>query len=289
MRPSAGGPRGCGVASRADPGPGRARANGRAHPRGMLARAAVLAAALAGSVLAIGCQPADPPARRRPHPRRLRRSRQRQVRQLPPEGDRGLSRLGSRSGDAARHRADRPRRLRPGPGSRIAASRPPSSAATASSSFAPTARTASRASSRSPTPSASSAAAVSGAVPGGRLQALGIAWDTRPRAEGGQRWFHLFPGERLAPPDPLHWTGREQTWNFQCAECHSTDLRKNYDPAENRYATAWAESPCPARRATGPARPTSRGPERRPAGAPRAAAGATGLVVRLGAAWGRGP
>ncbi len=32
------------------------------------------------------------------------------------------------------------------------------------------------------------------AMPGGRLQALGIAWDTRARASGGQRWFFLYPG-----------------------------------------------------------------------------------------------
>ena len=25
----------------------------------------------------------------------------------------------------------------------------------------------------------------------GRLQALSIAWDARPKAEGGQRWYHL--------------------------------------------------------------------------------------------------
>jgi hypothetical protein len=28
-------------------------------------------------------------------------------------------------------------------------------------------------------------------LPGGRLQALSIAWDARPEAQGGQRWFHL--------------------------------------------------------------------------------------------------
>jgi hypothetical protein len=33
------------------------------------------------------------------------------------------------------------------------------------------------------------------ALPGGRLQALGIAWDARPKANGGQRWFHLYPPE----------------------------------------------------------------------------------------------
>ncbi len=29
--------------------------------------------------------------------------------------------------------------------------------------------------------------------PGGRLQALSIAWDSRPKDQGGQRWLHLYP------------------------------------------------------------------------------------------------
>ena len=33
--------------------------------------------------------------------------------------------------------------------------------------------------------------------PDGRLQALSIAWDARPKKEGGQRWFHLYPNERI--------------------------------------------------------------------------------------------
>ena len=69
------------------------------------------------------------------------------------------------------------------------------------------------------------------AFPGGRYQALGIAWDSRPKDQGGQRWFHLYPDQKLKPGDPLHWTGRDQTWNYQCADCHSTDLKKNYDLA----------------------------------------------------------
>jgi predicted CXXCH cytochrome family protein len=79
------------------------------------------------------------------------------------------------------------------------------------------------------------------AFPDGRMQALGIAWDSRPKANGGQRWFHLYPGQNLKAGHPLHWTGLDQTWNFQCAECHSTELRKNYDAARNTYATTWAE------------------------------------------------
>lgn len=79
------------------------------------------------------------------------------------------------------------------------------------------------------------------AFPGGRLQALGIAWDSQPKDKGGQRWFHLYPDNTPKPGDPLHWTGLDQRWNFQCAECHSTELRKNYDAAHDTYATTWAE------------------------------------------------
>jgi predicted CXXCH cytochrome family protein len=79
------------------------------------------------------------------------------------------------------------------------------------------------------------------AMPGGRLQALGIAWDSRPREQGGQRWFHLYPDQKLSAHDRLHWTGRDQTWNYQCASCHSTDLQKNFDVAKNSYSTTWSD------------------------------------------------
>lgn len=77
--------------------------------------------------------------------------------------------------------------------------------------------------------------------PEGRLQALSIAWDTRPADRGGQRWFHLTPDEDASPGDPLHWTGRYYNWNAMCASCHSTDLRKRYDAAADGYDTTWAE------------------------------------------------
>jgi predicted CXXCH cytochrome family protein len=79
------------------------------------------------------------------------------------------------------------------------------------------------------------------AFPGGRLQALGIAWDSRPKEGGGQRWFHLYPDQKLPAGDRLHWTGRDQTWNYMCADCHSTDLRKNFDLSANSYATTWSD------------------------------------------------
>ncbi|MFO1395161.1 MAG: multiheme c-type cytochrome [Steroidobacteraceae bacterium] len=75
----------------------------------------------------------------------------------------------------------------------------------------------------------------------GRLQALSLSWDSRPAAAGGQRWFHLYPNERIDFRDELHWTGRQQNWNYMCADCHATDLRKNYDLATNTFTTRWAE------------------------------------------------
>ncbi len=79
------------------------------------------------------------------------------------------------------------------------------------------------------------------AMQGGRLQALGIAWDSRPKEQGGQRWFHLYPDQTPSAGDRLHWTGRDQTWNYMCAACHSTDLNKNFDVATNTYATTWTD------------------------------------------------
>jgi tetratricopeptide (TPR) repeat protein len=76
-------------------------------------------------------------------------------------------------------------------------------------------------------------------MPGGRLQALGVAWDSRPEAAGGQRWLFLFPAAK--PGGALFWTGIDQTWNFMCADCHSTNLRKNYDLHTGSYATTYAE------------------------------------------------
>jgi len=77
--------------------------------------------------------------------------------------------------------------------------------------------------------------------PGGRLQALNVVWDARPKKEGGQRWFHLYPKEEVGHADPLHWTGPYQNWNFMCAECHSTNVKKGWNAASKTYSTTWSE------------------------------------------------
>ena len=87
----------------------------------------------------------------------------------------------------------------------------------------------------------------------GRIQALSICWDTRPRSQGGQRWFHLYPDEGVDSDDSLHWTGPQQNWNFMCAECHSTHLQKNFDGVENRFGTSWSEIDVSCQACHGPA------------------------------------
>lgn len=72
--------------------------------------------------------------------------------------------------------------------------------------------------------------------PGGRLQALPIAWDVER-----ERWFFLYPDRDIPPTDWLHWTRNAQNWNGMCAECHSTNLIKGYDADTETYATTWSE------------------------------------------------
>ena len=120
---------------------------------------------------------------------------------------------------------------------------------------------------------------------GGRWQALGVAWDGRARTHGGQRWFHLYPGEKVDHRDVLHWTRPSQHWNGMCAECHSTNLRKGYRPAENRYETTFSEITVSCEACHGPALAhVAWARERKARGDARPHTGDLGLVVRLGEA-----
>ncbi|MGD8375095.1 MAG: tetratricopeptide repeat protein [Acidobacteriota bacterium] len=72
--------------------------------------------------------------------------------------------------------------------------------------------------------------------PGGRLQTLSVTWDTERK-----RWYRQYPGQEIPPEDWLHWTRGGQNWNSMCAECHSTNLRKGYDPDTDSYETTWTD------------------------------------------------
>ncbi|VVM63776.1 Beta-barrel assembly-enhancing protease [Pseudomonas fluorescens] len=68
----------------------------------------------------------------------------------------------------------------------------------------------------------------------GRLQALGVAWDTEKH-----RWFHLYPGQGVTFKDPLHWSKPSQNANFMCVECHTTGYKRNFDAANNTFDSHW--------------------------------------------------
>jgi tetratricopeptide (TPR) repeat protein len=74
------------------------------------------------------------------------------------------------------------------------------------------------------------------AFPGGRLQCLPIAWDAKEN-----KWFYLYPDGPADPGDWLYWTNAGQNWNGMCAECHSTNLKKNYNLDTDAYQTTWSE------------------------------------------------
>ena len=71
---------------------------------------------------------------------------------------------------------------------------------------------------------------------GGRLQCLPITWNVQKK-----RWYHQHPDAPVQPSDWLYWTNAGQNWNGMCAECHSTNLKKNFDLATNSYQTTWSE------------------------------------------------
>ena len=113
--------------------------------------------------------------------------------------------------------------------------------------------------------------------PDGRLQALSIAWDARPKSKGGQRWYHLYPDQNITPADPLHWTRRDQNWNWMCADCHTTKLDRNFDLASNAYSTTFAEMNVACEACHGPG---AKHVDWAKAGADKSAAG-YGLAVAL--------
>ena len=119
-------------------------------------------------------------------------------------------------------------------------------------------------------------------IDNGRIQSLTVAWDSRKKENGGQRWFSLYPGEKILPGESIHWTGRDQNWNFMCAECHSTNVKKNYDATQSRYTTSWTDISvnCEACHGAGSEHVKWAGAPKKAAG-DRRDAGRMGLVVEF--------
>jgi len=82
----------------------------------------------------------------------------------------------------------------------------------------------------------------------GRLQALGVAWDTEKH-----RWFHLYPGQGVNFKSPLHWSKPGQNANFMCVECHTTGFKRNFDAPKNTFDSHWTSLGVSCQACHGPA------------------------------------
>ena len=79
-------------------------------------------------------------------------------------------------------------------------------------------------------------------------QVCQFAWD--PTA---QEWFNIFEDGR-EEGEWGHWTGRGMNWDSMCATCHNTGLRKEWNPATDRYTTTHAERGVSCEACHGPGR-----------------------------------
>lgn len=74
----------------------------------------------------------------------------------------------------------------------------------------------------------------------GKYQCLPIAWNTLKN-----KWFQMaamvYQPEDIEPDNWLYWTNQAQNWNSMCAECHSTNLQKNFDLETKSYNTTWVD------------------------------------------------
>lgn len=71
--------------------------------------------------------------------------------------------------------------------------------------------------------------------PDGKKQVLRVSWDTLEK-----KWFHQYAGDRISQTDWMHWTNGAQNWNTMCAECHSTNLKKDYFVEKDSFHTTYS-------------------------------------------------
>ena len=88
--------------------------------------------------------------------------------------------------------------------------------------------------------------------PGGRLQTLALTWNTKDK-----NWYYMadsvYKNMNIDHNNWLHWTNQAQNWNSMCADCHSTNLKKNYDIQTDSYHTTWSEIDVSCEACHGPA------------------------------------
>ena len=74
----------------------------------------------------------------------------------------------------------------------------------------------------------------------GKIQCLPWAWDV-----AGKKWYHLYAdddsGVQTPEEDVLHWRQPAQNWNYMCASCHVTNLKRGFDFPSKKYHTTFTD------------------------------------------------
>ncbi|MEO0794373.1 MAG: tetratricopeptide repeat protein [Verrucomicrobiota bacterium] len=73
-------------------------------------------------------------------------------------------------------------------------------------------------------------------MPNGAWQTTSVAFDVHHK-----EWFEVFSGEDRLPGEWGHWTGQGMNWNANCAACHMTEFKKNYDWKTGNYSSTWLQ------------------------------------------------
>lgn len=73
-------------------------------------------------------------------------------------------------------------------------------------------------------------------VEAGKFQTLSLAVDTN-----NNELFDVFNYEERLQGEWGHWLGRGMNWNSNCAYCHTTNYKKNYDFKSDSYKSAFIE------------------------------------------------
>ncbi|MGY5352177.1 tetratricopeptide repeat protein [Wenyingzhuangia sp. IMCC45533] len=71
--------------------------------------------------------------------------------------------------------------------------------------------------------------------PNGHYQCLRTAYDTVKN-----KWFDLYPDFKVVHSEWLHWSRGGLNWNTMCSDCHSTNIKKNYNEKDHSYNTNYA-------------------------------------------------
>ncbi|MCV9387843.1 tetratricopeptide repeat protein [Reichenbachiella ulvae] len=72
--------------------------------------------------------------------------------------------------------------------------------------------------------------------PNGAYQTLQAAWDDQKN-----QWFDVQARFEIDTTEWLHWTRGAARWNTMCADCHSTNVHKNYNASTDSYHTTFDE------------------------------------------------